>query len=94
MREAKYSKRIAECLAKFHQSKIQVSTLTTGPKEPQLYERLNTWLKLIKKLDIKTDIFKESVIQEEINFLKLISEKLKSPIVFSHNDLLSGIYSF
>ncbi|KAL9267710.1 putative ethanolamine kinase [Drosera capensis] len=91
MRDHKLIPEIAKEVRKFHQVKIP------GSKEPQL------WVDIAKFFDKASSLrFDDSKKQEryekisfdeiksEINQLKQLTDRLKAPVVFSHNDLLSG----
>lgn len=91
MREPKLAAMIAKELRKFHEVEIP------GSKESQL------WIDLLKFFDKASNLifddnekqekyqtisFKE--IQNEVSELKALTDCLDAPVVFSHNDLLSG----
>lgn len=91
MREPKLAAMIAKELRKFHEVEIP------GSKESQL------WIDMLKFFDKASNLifddnekqekyqtisFKE--IQNEVSELKALTDCLDAPVVFSHNDLLSG----
>jgi len=72
------------------------------PKEPSIFNTLTSWLKCASEVVIshersntkalgKIDF---AVLKSEIEFLKKIIIPLNSPVVFSHNDLLSGNFMY
>ncbi|CAJ2642100.1 unnamed protein product [Trifolium pratense] len=91
MRDPKLVAKIAKQLRRFHHVEIP------GSKEPQLwndiwkfYEKASV-LKFDdgeKQKTYETVSFKE--LHEEIHDLQVLCDRLKSPVLFSHNDLLSG----
>ncbi|WJX67586.1 ethanolamine kinase [Trifolium repens] len=91
MRDPKLVAKIAKQLRRFHHVEIP------GSKEPQLwndiwkfYEKASV-LKFDdgkKQKTYETVSFKE--LHEEIHDLQMLCDRLKSPVLFSHNDLLSG----
>ncbi|KAI0499278.1 hypothetical protein KFK09_020181 [Dendrobium nobile] len=91
MSEPKISAEIACQLRKFHQVKVAGST------EPQLWSDIFKFLKKAEALEFddkeklakyKAISFKE--IRDELNALKNLTDRLDAPVVFAHNDLLSG----
>lgn len=91
MSSPKIAAEIARQLRKFHQVEIP------GSKEPQLWNDIFKFLKKAEGLKFDDDekqakyesiLFKE--IHEEVNDLMNLSGALNAPVVFSHNDLLSG----
>ncbi|KAJ6824083.1 putative ethanolamine kinase [Iris pallida] len=91
MSNPKIAAEIARQLYKFHQ--VEVS----GPKEPQLWNDIFKFLEkaAVLKFDddekqarYKTISFTE--VCGEVNELKELTDFLHAPLVFSHNDLLSG----
>ncbi|XP_057967204.1 probable ethanolamine kinase [Malania oleifera] len=91
MRRPKLAAEIAKQLHKFHQVEVP------GSKEPQLW---NDVFKFFEKAsDIKFDDNEKQIKYESISFeevhnevveLKKLTEHLNVPVVFAHNDLLSG----
>ncbi|KAL2653862.1 hypothetical protein R1flu_021990 [Riccia fluitans] len=83
--------RIAKELRRLHETEAPF------PKEPQLWADLSRFMKKASTLSFedpkKKEIY-ESIsfteLQEEIDELKRSSKSLEAPIVFAHNDLLSG----
>ncbi|XP_023745172.1 probable ethanolamine kinase [Lactuca sativa] len=95
MRNPKLAGEIAKQLNSFHQVKVP------GSKEPQLWNDILKFYKKASKLTFDdcekqkkyTQIsFKE--VEVEILELKELTGHLKSPVVFAHNDLLSGNLMF
>ncbi|KAK9697806.1 hypothetical protein RND81_08G062700 [Saponaria officinalis] len=91
MREPKLVAEIAKQLRKFHEVEIP------GSREPQLWIDISKFFAKASNLsfddaekqrNFETISFKE--IQSEINELKVLTDRLHAPVVFSHNDLLSG----
>ncbi|KEH37939.1 putative ethanolamine kinase [Medicago truncatula] len=91
MREPKLVAKIAKQLQKFHGVEIP------GSKEPQLWNDIWKFFEKASVLEFgdsekqktyKTVSFKE--VHDEIYELQVLSDRLKSPVIFSHNDLLSG----
>lgn len=91
IREAKLGAEIAKQLRKFHEVEIP------GSREPQLWIDVSKFFEKASKLTFDDDqkqkkyesiSFKE--IQSEINELKTVADRINAPVVFSHNDLLSG----
>ncbi|URE00042.1 ethanolamine kinase [Musa troglodytarum] len=91
MGDCKIAKKIARHLRKFHQVAIP------GSREPQLWNDIFKFLNeavTIKFDDSGKQARYESIsfqeIQAEINELKDLTDLLNAPVVFAHNDLLSG----
>ncbi|KAF0913953.1 hypothetical protein E2562_025367 [Oryza meyeriana var. granulata] len=91
MKEPRIAAEIAKELRRFHQVDIP------GSKEPQLWDDIFKFLKKASVLEFEdkekqeryeTISFRE--IQDEVKELKDLSDLLHAPVVFSHNDLLSG----
>jgi len=91
MREPRIAAEIAKELHRFHQVDIP------GSKEPQLWNDIFKFLKKASALKFEdnekrkryeTISFRE--IQDEVKELKDLSDLLRAPVVFAHNDLLSG----
>jgi len=91
MREPRIAAEIAKELHRFHQVDIP------GCKEPQLWNDIFKFLKKASALNFEdnekrkryeTISFRE--IQDEVKELKDLSDLLHAPVVFAHNDLLSG----
>ncbi|KAK2646019.1 hypothetical protein Ddye_021214 [Dipteronia dyeriana] len=91
MRNSKLAAEIAKQLHKFHQVEIP------GSKEPQLWNDISKFYEKASGLefdDIEKQRMYEAIsfkeIHKEIVELKELSGHLNSPVVFAHNDLLSG----
>ncbi|KAK7304179.1 hypothetical protein RJT34_15282 [Clitoria ternatea] len=91
LREPKLAAKIAKQLRNFHLVEIPAS------KEPQLWNDIWKFFEKASVLEFddskmkktyETISFKE--IHDEIVELKGLCDKLKSPVIFAHNDLLSG----
>ncbi|XP_058723038.1 probable ethanolamine kinase [Vicia villosa] len=91
MRDPKLVPKIAKQFQRFHHVEIP------GSKEPQLWNDIWKFFEKASVLEFddsemqktyKTVSFRE--VQDEINELQVLCDRLKSPVVFSHNDLLSG----
>ncbi|KAF7065552.1 hypothetical protein CFC21_071646 [Triticum aestivum] len=91
MKEPRIAAEIAKQLQKFHQVDIP------GSKEPQLWNDIFKFLRKASVLKFEdnekqkryeTISFRE--IQDEVKELKDLSDLLHAPVVFAHNDLLSG----
>ncbi|KAL3140625.1 hypothetical protein ABBQ32_005194 [Trebouxia sp. C0010 RCD-2024] len=83
---------IARRLASFHAADIQDIS-----KEPQVFQRILTWLEEaegMKYQDADKQKAKEAkdfaAMRSEVLEMQRICEELQCPVVFSHNDLLSG----
>ncbi|CAK9147133.1 unnamed protein product [Ilex paraguariensis] len=91
MRKPKLAAEIAKQLHEFHQVEVP------GSKEPQLW---NDIFKFFEKASIlKFDVIEKQQKYETISFkeihteiveLKELTDRLNAPVVFAHNDLLSG----
>uniref|UniRef100_A0A453KUM9 ethanolamine kinase n=1 Tax=Aegilops tauschii subsp. strangulata TaxID=200361 RepID=A0A453KUM9_AEGTS len=91
MKEPRIAAEIAKQLQKFHQVDIP------GSKEPQLW---NDVFKFLKKASVlkfednekqkRYEMISFREIQDEVKELKDLSDLLHAPVVFAHNDLLSG----
>ncbi|XP_020403268.1 choline/ethanolamine kinase isoform X1 [Zea mays] len=91
MKEPKIAAEIAKELRKFHQVDIP------GSKEPQLWNDIFKFLKKAAALKFEDNMkqkryekisFRE--IQDEVQELKDLLDILRAPVVYAHNDLLSG----
>jgi len=91
MRNSKLAAEIAKQLHKFHQVEIP------GSKEPQLWNDISKFYEKASGLefdDIEKQRMYEAIsfkeVHKEIFELKELAGHLNSPVVFAHNDLLSG----
>lgn len=91
MRQPKLAAEIAKQLNKFHQVEIP------GSREPQLWNDIFKFYGRASKLsfdDCEKQKTYETIsfhdIQNELTELKDLTEELHSPVVYAHNDLLSG----
>ncbi|KAK1418502.1 hypothetical protein QVD17_27647 [Tagetes erecta] len=91
MREPKLAAEIAKQLKSFHQVDVP------GSKEPQLWNDISKFFKKASHLTFddckKQNKYKEISFKEvetEIIKLKELAGHLNAPVVFAHNDLLSG----
>ncbi|KAL6274796.1 hypothetical protein ACE6H2_025488 [Prunus campanulata] len=91
MRNPKLAAEIAKQLCRFHQVEIP------GSKEPQLWNDLLKFFEKASTLEFddneKQKLYKTisfSEVHNEIIELKELTGLLNSPVVFAHNDLLSG----
>ncbi|KAK6782509.1 hypothetical protein RDI58_020305 [Solanum bulbocastanum] len=91
MKNPKLAAEIAKQLRKFHQVEIP------GSKEPQVWNDVLKFFKKAstlqfddgeKKIKYETILFQE--VHNEIIDLKELTDRLNAPVVFAHNDLLSG----
>ncbi|XP_052874449.1 probable ethanolamine kinase isoform X1 [Gossypium arboreum] len=91
MRKPKLAAEIAKQLCRFHQVEIP------GPKEPQLWVDMFKFFEKASALRFEdpdkqriyeTILFKE--VHKEATQLKELTELFSGPVVFAHNDLLSG----
>ncbi|KAK7354279.1 hypothetical protein VNO80_19738 [Phaseolus coccineus] len=91
MREPKLAAKIAKQLQRFHYVEIP------GSKEPQLWN--DVWKFFEKASGLEYDDSEKQKTYEAISFkelhdeiveLKELCDLLKSPVIFAHNDLLSG----
>ncbi|GLJ16892.1 hypothetical protein SUGI_0291430 [Cryptomeria japonica] len=91
MNKPKHAAEIARQLCKFHQTEVP------GPKDPQLWPDIFKFLSKASNLQFE-DSAKQakyasvafSELREEANALKAVTDRLNAPVVFAHNDLLSG----
>lgn len=91
MRNPKFAAEIAKELRRFHQVDIP------GSKEPQLWNDISKFYEKASGLefdDIEKQRMYEAIsfdeVHKEIVELKELAAHLNSPVVFAHNDLLSG----
>ncbi|KAK3130143.1 hypothetical protein QOZ80_6BG0489540 [Eleusine coracana subsp. coracana] len=91
MKEPKIAATIAKELHKFHQIDIP------GLKEPELWNDIFKFLKKASLLKFEDngkqkqyETISFSEIQDEIKELKDLADLLDAPVVYAHNDLLSG----
>ncbi|XP_041004870.1 probable ethanolamine kinase [Juglans microcarpa x Juglans regia] len=91
MRKPKLAAEIAKQLRQFHEVEIP------GPKEPQLWNDISRFFDKASALEFddkekqgmyETISFKE--VHDQIVGLKELTGHLNAPVVFAHNDLLSG----
>ncbi|KAJ4708292.1 Choline/Ethanolamine kinase [Melia azedarach] len=91
MRNPKLAAEIAKQLHRFHQVEVP------GSKEPQLWNDISKFFEKASALEFddiekqkmyETISFKE--VQKEVVELKELAGLLNAPLVFAHNDLLSG----
>ncbi|KAB2076801.1 hypothetical protein ES319_A06G063600v1 [Gossypium barbadense] len=91
MKKPKLAAEIAKQLRRFHHVEIP------GSKEPQLWVDIFKFFEKASSLRFEapdmqrryeTISFKE--VHEEVTQLKELTDRLNAPVVFSHNDLLSG----
>ncbi|KAG9152910.1 hypothetical protein Leryth_012531 [Lithospermum erythrorhizon] len=95
MREPKVVTKIAKQLRIFHQVEIP------GSKDPLLWNTILEFFGQASKLSFeeteKQEIYKSISFDEvlkEINDLKELTDRLNAPVVYAHNDLLSGNLMF
>ncbi|KAL6558358.1 hypothetical protein OROMI_018708 [Orobanche minor] len=91
MRHPKLVAEIAKQLQKFHEVEIP------GPREPQLWNDIFKFFDRASKLKFensekqkKYEMVSFGEINKEISDLKVMTDRFNAPIVYSHNDLLSG----
>ncbi|KAL0451854.1 UNVERIFIED_CONTAM: putative ethanolamine kinase [Sesamum latifolium] len=90
MRKPKLMAEIAKQLRKFHEVEIP------GPKEPQLWNDIFKFLDRASRLKFdgekqkKYEMISFGEINEELSDLKVITDRFSAPVVYCHNDLLSG----
>ncbi|KAK9947597.1 hypothetical protein M0R45_003213 [Rubus argutus] len=91
MRNAKLAAKIAKELRRFHQVEIP------GSKEPQLWIDIFKFFEKASAVEFddseKQKMYKSisfSEVHDEIIILKELTSFFNAPVVFSHNDLLSG----
>ncbi|CAN4127890.1 unnamed protein product [Withania somnifera] len=91
MKNPKLAAEIAKQLRKFHQVEIP------GSKEPQVWNDVLKFFKNASTLQfdegekkIKYDTISFQEVHNEIIKLKELTDRLNAPVVFAHNDLLSG----
>ena len=95
-----YSKIIAKMLCKMNSLPIQADGQEVKVKEPILFKTLYEWLNVAESIDWCDDVDKKErfekkmnlnhCLRKEIEWLSTLLNNTKSPIVFAHNDLLSG----
>eukprot|EP00891_Asterochloris_glomerata_P001276 jgi/Astpho2/1276/Aster-07120 len=91
MSQPHFSSRIAQRLAQFHAVNVK------EPREPELFKLILKWLGMARELHFE-DSQKQAAIraldldamQHEIEQMEATCMRLESPVVWSHNDLLSG----
>ncbi|KAL6523500.1 hypothetical protein OROGR_017103 [Orobanche gracilis] len=91
MRHPKLVAEIAKQLQKFHEVEIP------GPREPQLWNDIFKFFDRASQLKFENSV-KQKIyetisfgeINKEIFDLKVMTDRFNAPIVYSHNDLLSG----
>ena len=83
--------RIAQLLRRFHEADINL------PRNPTLWEVIAQWLATAKTLEfadpVKAAAYAEldfKAMEAEIQEVKAVCDATGSPLVFGHNDLLSG----
>ncbi|CAI9100171.1 OLC1v1037111C1 [Oldenlandia corymbosa var. corymbosa] len=91
MRKPKVAAEIAKQLRKFHQVEIP------GSKEPQLWNDISKFFRKASGLNFDDDEKKKKYetisfeeIDTEVSELKELTGHLEAPVVYAHNDLLSG----
>ncbi|KAK6941641.1 hypothetical protein RJ641_027018 [Dillenia turbinata] len=91
MRKPKIAAEIAKQLRKFHQVEIP------GSKLPQLWNDIFKFFETASALEFdesekqkKYESISFQEVRKELNVLKDLMDPLNAPVVFSHNDLLSG----
>ncbi|KAL0358375.1 UNVERIFIED_CONTAM: putative ethanolamine kinase [Sesamum angustifolium] len=91
MRKPKLMAEIAKQLRKFHEVEIP------GSKEPQLWNDIFKFLDRASRLKFddgekqkKYEKYSFGEINEELTDLKVITDRFGAPVVYCHNDLLSG----
>ncbi|KAL8480245.1 hypothetical protein ACS0TY_026972 [Phlomoides rotata] len=91
MREPKLVAEIAKQLRNFHEVEIP------GPKEPQLWNDIFKFFVRASTLKFdnsekqkKYEIISFGEINKDIADLKVMTDRFNAPVVFCHNDLLSG----
>ena len=89
---------IAKELCKMNLLDMVNTTEGTEKKEPILFKTLEKWIGLAESIDWGEDADKRGRVEkiklgnvkQEIDWLKNLLKQTESPIVFAHNDLLSG----
>ncbi|KAH9330389.1 hypothetical protein KI387_002497, partial [Taxus chinensis] len=91
MSKPKHAAEIARQLRKFHETEVP------GPKDPQLWPDIFKFLDKASNLQFEDTAKQEKYasisfneLREEANALKDVTDSLNAPVVFAHNDLLSG----
>ncbi|KAF6152726.1 hypothetical protein GIB67_021386 [Kingdonia uniflora] len=91
MKDPKLAAEIARQLSKFHQVEIPCS------REPQLWSDIFKFLEKASVLQFEEDEKRKKYemisfdeVSEAVTQLKDLTDLLKAPVVFAHNDLLSG----
>ncbi|KAL2249483.1 UNVERIFIED_CONTAM: putative ethanolamine kinase [Sesamum indicum] len=91
MRKPKLMTEIAKQLRRFHEVEIP------GSKEPQLWNDIFKFLDKASRLKFddgekqkKYEMISFGEINEELTDLKVITDRFSAPVVYCHNDLLSG----
>lgn len=82
---------IAEQLSRFHNVPLQET------KEPEMFPILNRWVEQVNQLTFDVEkqnrfkaVFHYDRLKEDISLIEVKIRKRGFPVVFSHNDLLSG----
>lgn len=85
------SARIAESVRRFHAVNVP------GTRDPQLWPTINRFLELARHLSFEEERRQERFdtidfreVEREVEEVESASSTLHAPVVFSHNDLLSG----
>lgn len=94
MSSAEFVPRIAETLAKFHRVNASIAPSIASTPFTRIYE----WLDIVAGLDFSDDKKKEDIfaqfdlheLKEQVKEVEYVAQNMNSPIVFAHNDLLSG----
>jgi ethanolamine kinase len=93
------AKHIAVTLATFHHCLLSQKSRDLKATRPQTpFGRIRKWLDVVEGFDFSDNPLKNAVyctfdfdvLRREVDILEAAAEKFESPIVFSHNDLLSG----
>lgn len=89
--DPKFVPRIAARLRQFHEAPISL------PRAPTLFKTINDWLTMAQGLTFEQPAKQEAfsrvdcaALQREVDEVQQVCSALHSPLVFSHNDLLSG----
>lgn len=91
MADPAYVPRIASRLRAFHDLQLDL------PREPSLWATISNWFGQAKELSFPTPEKEQQykaidfvMMESELSELRHLCERAQSPVVFSHNDLLSG----
>lgn len=96
MTEPSMARRIAQRLKHFHSAPVQLEGATAEPSEED-FPLMRKWLDMAREIKYDDEAKQKAhdavdldAMERELNLTQEAAEKLQVPIVWSHNDLLSG----